>query len=428
MAAVNLHAVVSRFVTDFGNERLGDRRDERHQLIGFLALFFGLGQLDGVTHHCRPVHHRTTTFSERLGGQQHAAYVRVNNDRVGRAVRIFRAGQGAHGETLFGITQATLETGFGMGNTLNRSTQTGKVHKGEHAVQPTVLRADQVTGGAIKIHHAGSRCLDAHLVLNRAALDRVTCAQRAIRIDHHFRHDKQGNTLGAFRCTRQTGQYDMDDVVGHVVLAGGDKDLGAVQLVAAIGLRLSLGFQGAKVRTTMRLGQAHGAGPLAADQLRQVGVLLLRGAVLFNGGNSTVGQARVHAPGPVGGTGHFGNGDASRARQALTTKLRMTTHGRPAAFNVLGIGFLEALRRGDDAIIPLAAFLIAGAVQRSQLILGKLGAFLEECVDQLAVHFIQTQLLIVTIQVQHFVQNKTHVAYGSFILSHDPPPEMGRRH
>ena len=43
-----------------------------------------------------------------------------------------------------------------------------------------------------------------------------------------------------------------------------------VMLVAAVGLRLGLGAQQAQVGAAVRLGQAHGAGPLAAGQLGQV--------------------------------------------------------------------------------------------------------------------------------------------------------------
>jgi hypothetical protein len=63
------------------------------------------------------------------------------------------------------------------------------------------------------------------------------------------------------------------------VLAGADEDLVAGDLVAAVGLRLGLGAQQAQVGAAVRLGQAHGAGPLAAGQLGQVQLLLLLGAV-----------------------------------------------------------------------------------------------------------------------------------------------------
>ena len=122
----------------------------------------------------------------------------------------------------------------------------------------------------------------------------------------------------------------MDDVVGHVVLAGGDEDLGAGDLVATVGLRLGLGAQHAQVGAAVRLGQAHGAGPLAGDQLGQVGCLLLGGAVGMQGVHGAVGQARVHAPGPVGLADHLADGQAEGFRQTLAAVLdvmgRRTSH------------------------------------------------------------------------------------------------------
>jgi hypothetical protein len=72
---------------------------------------------------------------------------------------------------------------------------------------------------------------------------------------------------------RQLGQHQVDDVLGQVVLAAGDEDLGAADLVAAIGLGLGLGADDAQVGAGMRLGQAHGTGPDAGVHVRQVGGL-----------------------------------------------------------------------------------------------------------------------------------------------------------
>src|SRR5690606_35287132 len=96
-----------------------------------------------------------------------------------------------------------------------------------------------------------------------------------------------------------------DDVLGHVVLASRNKNLGTGDVVAAVCIRLSLGTQNTQVRTTVRLSQTHGAGPNARDQLGQINALLLFGAVGFHSGNSAVAQARIHTPRPVGATDHF---------------------------------------------------------------------------------------------------------------------------
>ena len=65
----------------------------------------------------------------------------------------------------------------------------------------------------------------------------------------------------------QARQHEMDDVLGHVVLAIGDENLGAEELVGSIGLRLGPGLERAKVGARLRLGQVHRAGPFAGDEL-----------------------------------------------------------------------------------------------------------------------------------------------------------------
>jgi hypothetical protein len=74
-------------------------------------------------------------------------------------------------------------------------------------------------------------------------------------------------------------QHEMEDVLGEVVLAGRDEDLGAGDRVAAVGLRLGLGAQHAEIGAAMGLGEAHRARPGAVGQLGQVELLQLVGTV-----------------------------------------------------------------------------------------------------------------------------------------------------
>src|SRR5690606_18999079 len=211
-------------------------------------------------------------------------------------------------------------------------------------VQAFVGRADQVASGTVEVHHAGGVAVDAHLVLDRAAGNAVALTGRTIGVRQELRHDEQGDTLGALRGVGQAGQHDVDDVARHVVLTGGDEDLGAGNLVGTVGLGLGLGAQHAQVGTAVRLGQAHGAGPLAGNQLGQVDMLLLVGTVLGDGVHGAVRQARVHAPGPVGFANHFADGQTQGFRQALAAVLNVMGQARPAAFDELLVGFLEAGR------------------------------------------------------------------------------------
>ena len=105
------------------------------------------------------------------------------------------------------------------------------------ALQAAVLLADQPAGGAVVIHHAGGVAVDAHLLFDRAAARR-RCARRASRrrSTSELRHHEQRDALGARGRAFDARQHQVDDVLGQVVLAGGDEDLGAGDLVAAVGL------------------------------------------------------------------------------------------------------------------------------------------------------------------------------------------------
>ena len=59
----------------------------------------------------------------------------------------------------------------------------------------------------------------------------------------NFRHDEQRNPLHALGRALDAGQHQMDDVLRQVVLAGGNEDLLAGNLVAAILVGHCLGAQ-----------------------------------------------------------------------------------------------------------------------------------------------------------------------------------------
>ena len=105
--------------------------------------------------------------------------------------------------------------------------------------------------------------MNAHLVLNRTTGDAIGFDRTTIGFHLELRDDKQRDAFGALRRTRQTRQYNVDDVVSEVVLTGGNKDLSARDTVAAIIVGLSFGFHLSKVCTALWFGQTHGAGPAA---------------------------------------------------------------------------------------------------------------------------------------------------------------------
>jgi len=178
----------------------------------------------------------------------------------------------------------------------------------------------------------------------------------------------------------------------------------------------------------VRLGQAHGAGPFTGDQFAQVGVLLLGGAVLGNGVHRAMGQAWVHAPGPVGFTDHLADRQAQRLRQALAAVSNIMGQARPAAFDELFVGFLEASRGLHTRLAPLAAFEVANAVQRRQHVLAELGTFLKDRIDHIGRGFLATrQALVVRFIAEQFVANEANITQRGFVFRHcdEPLEESG---
>ncbi len=419
MAAVDLHTVVGGFKAHFRHERLGDRGHERQQCISGFLLLRVFAVLDDVDLLGREVHHGTRAFGERLHGQQHATHIRVNDDRVSGFFRCLGAGQRTHLQAITGILQAALEGDFGVRQTLQCSAQTRSVHEREHAVQALVRRTDQVAGSAVEVHHAGGVAVDAHLVLDGAAVHRVALTDAAIGSREELGHDEQRNAFGASRCVRQASQHDVDDVIGHVVFAGGNENLGAGDLVGPVSLRFGPGAQHAQVGTAMRLGQAHGAGPFAGHQLGQVRVLLLGRAVLGDRVHCAMRQARVHAPRPVRLADHLADRQAQRLGQTLTAVRNVMRQTRPAAFDELFVSLFEAVRRLHARLAPGATLGIAHTVQRRQHLLTELGALFKNGVDHVRSGVMTGwQTLIVRFIAEQFITNKTNITQGGLVVRH----------
>ena len=115
--------------------------------------------------------------------------------------------------------------------------------------------------------------MDAELVLDGQAMHVVALAGRAVRARQELRHEEQRDALHAARRTVDARQHQVDDVPREIVLAVGDEDLLPEQpVVIAVGHGAHAHLR--QVRTGLRLGEVHRAGPFAADQLRQVGLLL----------------------------------------------------------------------------------------------------------------------------------------------------------
>ena len=246
-------------------------------------------------------------------------------------------------QTVAGVFDGVLVGALTQGQALDADAQTLVVHHGEHRRQALVRRIDDPAGGAVEVHHAGGRGLDAHLVFDGTAGQRVAFAQGAVGIDHELGHQEQRDAFRACRCIRQSGQYQVDDVLGQVVLAAGDENLGAADLVAAIGLGFGLGADDAQVGAGMRFGQAHGAAPDAGVHVRQVLRFQLFAGVGIDRQAGAGGQHRVEAERQVGRVDHFLDLGGDHLGHAHAAELRVTTDTDPAAFGKGLVGLGETL-------------------------------------------------------------------------------------
>ena len=421
VAAVDLHRLRGGDPAVVGDERLDDGREQGHQVGRLLAhAFVGMMQF-AVDLQRDEGGEGAAALGVGLGRQQHAAHVRMHDDRVGRQVRRFHAGEAAHLQPLFRVDQRVLIGNLGLAQPLHTHAQARRIHHHEHRVQALVRLPHEPAGGRVQVQLAGRVAVDAHFLLDRTAGDAIARADAAIGRGNELGHDEQRNSPGAGRSVRQAREHQVHDVGRHVVLAGGDEYLAAGNLVGPVGLRLGLGAQQAQVGAAMRLGQAHGAGPFARHQLGQVQLLLLRRAVLVQAFVGAVRQTGVHVPGLIAGVQHFGKRVVENDRQSLTAVLRVAGERRPARFHELLVRLLEAFGRGHGmrGLVQVAALAVARVVQGEQHLRGELGALLQHLIDGVGIDLrILRDLFQFVLDPQQLVQHELHVAQGSDVLTH----------
>ncbi len=285
---------------------------------------------------------------------------------------------------VFRILDGSLCGAVGDGDALDADGETGCVHHDEHDIEAAVLFAEQVADRAVLLavlHHAGGRGVDAELVLDAGADDVVAAPKRAIGIDEILRHDEQRDAARAGRRVGQAREHEVDDVVRHLVVAVGDEDLGAEDAIGAVGLLLGLGAEVAEIRTGVRFGQVHGAGPLAGDHLGEEDALLLLGAVGFECVDRAVGEQRAEAEGEVGGVPDLTGRHGDDLWQALAAVRFLAGERRPTGFGEGLVGFLPALWRVHDAVDELGAFAVAGPIQWFEDLGAELAGFGEDGFD-----------------------------------------------
>ncbi len=211
----------------------------------------------------------------------------------------------------------------------------------------------------------------------------------------------------------------MDDVLCQVLLAAGDPDLLAGDLVGTIGLRHRLGADQTEICAALGLGEVHGAGPFAGRHVRPVN----RFQFVRRAGHQrligAMGQARIHGEGHVRRGGHLRDRHVQNLGQALAAHLRIGRQQRPAVLDKGFVGRREPVWRLHAGIVATdTALLVADHVQRLEHFLGELAAFGQYRVDHVARGVGKAGQVGIFLDFEHVMQHELHVANGGIVTRH----------
>ncbi len=338
------------------------------------------------------------------------------DDRVGRSLAALR---GAALAALARVGERGLECAFALGESLQPDPEPRVIHHREHVLEAAIDLADQPAPRIVEVHHAGGRAVDAELVLDARAADAIRRAGLALGVRQELRHQEHADAARARGRVRELGENQVDDVLGQVVLAARDEDLGAGDAVRVRAVRFGACAHEAEIGARMRFGQHHRAAPHAAHELRQVDAAHLLGAALVEAEDGAVGEPAVELPGHVGGDEHLADDAPDALRQALPARLGGPAERGPAVVHVLAVSGGEAGRRDDAPVFQAAhADAVAGLVGRGDHVLGKARRPFEDALDQLGVDVVAPERAVVGRGAQHLVQDVAEFAKGRLVGRH----------
>ena len=191
MAAEHLLTQYATVQAAVGEECFGDGGEQGDQVLRVAPLLGVIGKLGQVQLLPDVAGEGTTTFGHGFHAEQHAAHVGVDDDRVGNFIFRHCPAWCTALNAFAGISDGALVRRLGATDALDADGQAFVVHHGEHCREPFVGLADQPTAGAVEVHHAGGRGLDAHLVFDRTTTHRVGLAERTVGVDQYLGHYKQ---------------------------------------------------------------------------------------------------------------------------------------------------------------------------------------------------------------------------------------------
>ena len=284
---------------------------------------------------------------------QAATDIRVRGDRDAWGLLVHHLGQVSALHAALGVLQGVQVAG-GQGGDGLRADHHARVlddleHLGDavvHVADEPALRGDPVLP---ERDLAGRGDLESHLLLDVGHEGAVALARVALGVEVVLRDEEQAQALGADAAEAldvgRTGQHEVDDVLSHVVLTGGDEPLHALDVPGAVLLQERLGRAGADVGAGIGLGEHHGRAPLAVDHDLGPCLLLLVAEVVHDRGEARSGH--VHVEGGVRAEDHLGHRPADRRRGTGAAHVLGQVQAPEAGLHQRGVGLLEGLRHLD---------------------------------------------------------------------------------
>ena len=182
------------------------------------------------------------------------------------------------------------------------------------------------------------------------------------------------------------------------------------------------GPERADIGSRVRLGEVHRPRPFAAHQPGQPGLLLLGRAVDRERPDRALGQHRAQAEGEVGGVPDLADRGRDQPRHALPAEFGLRDDAVPSALGELPVGIGEAVGRGDDAVLQLAAPQVAHPVERGEHLGAESAGLGEDRAHQVFGHPVETGQRADRLEPDQLLDDEAHVANRSCIVGHGGSP------
>ena len=314
-------------------------------------------------------------------------------------------------DPLGGVAGRLLAGEFAQAHCFEAHVEPGAVHHREHVGKPLVLRSHEIADGAPPLlavgHGAGGAAVDAELVFEGDGAHIVALPGRAVRRGQEFGNEEKRDAVDARRSAFDPRENEVDDVLGHGVIAPGDEDLLAEDAVMA-GFGNRPGADRAEVRTRLGFGEIHRASPSAADHGFEIARLQSAVAVQLERLDGALAEHGANRKTQIGASPHFRQREIDRGRQAHAAEAGVRRAGIPAALGELAVGLRETRRLAHLAIDEFRRLGLPRGIQRREHVFGELGGFFENRGHEFRARLLERRIAANRADPRELAQHEAH--------------------